>query len=96
MEISAVYQTKKNDSGRLVLVRQGDVEVDFPGTGRLTVTQAGLKPAVQKKFGKVFPDTLLDQPIEIPADADVEALRGHVFQALLVDAQNGWLSVGIR
>ena len=96
MEISAAYQVKKNEEGQLTLVREGEIQVDFPGNGRLTVAQAGLKPAIQKKFGRVFPNTLLDKPLEIPEDADVVALRGHVFQALLVDADNGWLSIGIR
>ncbi len=96
MEITAIYQVASTEEGKLILVRDGEVEVNFPGRKRLTVTQAGLKPAIQTKFSKVFPETLLDRSMEISQEARIKSLRGRVFETALVDASSGWLSVGLK
>lgn len=95
MEITAVYVPEETD-GVVRLVRQGEVDVDFPGRKRLTVSQAGLRRTIQKKFSKVFPAEVLDRPLEVPADAKLESMRGRVFHPRLVAAADGWLTIGVR
>ena len=96
MEITAVYQPAKTNEGVALLLRQGDVDVDFPGRKRLSVSQAGLKRTIQKKFSDVFPEVVLDRPLEVPADVELEAIKGRVFHPRLVDARDGWLTITVR
>ena len=56
MEITAVYAPATTLDGHMVLVREGEVDVDFPGARRrLTISEAGLKGTIKKKFADVFP-----------------------------------------
>jgi hypothetical protein len=96
MEITAVYVPAADDAGRLVLARQGEVNVDFPGQARLTLAQAGLRGTIKKKFADVFPDVLLQKPVVVPETARIDTLRGRVFRPSMIAAQDGWLSIGIR
>ncbi len=96
MEITALYRPATADDGRALLLREGDVDVSFPGPGkRLSVTQAGLKRTIQKKFADVFPAILLDRSFTVPADAKLESLRGRTFRPEFVDSQSGWLTIGV-
>lgn len=95
MEIAASYQPARGPDG-MMLTRSGDVEVSFPGSKRLSVTQAGLKRTIQKKFSDVFPETLLHRPLEVPATTQIDALRGRVYRPQLVDARDGWLTIAVR
>ncbi len=95
MEITAVYRAKTVD-GKTVLARDGDVDVNFPGGKRLTVSQAGLKPTIKKSFAKVFPPTLFDRPLEVPSSSAVDQLRGRVFHPQFLDASDGWLTITIH
>ena len=96
MEITATYHAGTLADGTVVLIRSGDVGVDFPGRKRLTVAQAGLKATIQKKFSEVFPETLLDQPLELPDTVQLETLRDKVFRPSMVDAKNGWLTIAVQ
>ena len=96
MEITAIYEPAKTADGVALLIRKGDVDVDFPGSKRLSVSQAGLKRTIQKKFSDVFPEAVLDRPLELPTDVAIDALRGRVFHPRLVDAKDGWLTIGVR
>lgn len=96
MEITAVYEPLKSDAGVVRLSRTGDVDVSFPGSKRLTVAQAGLKRTIQKKFSGLFPEVLLDRPLELPDDMPVEAVRGRIFYPRMVDASDGWLTITVR
>ncbi|MFK8112139.1 MAG: hypothetical protein AB8B91_08040 [Rubripirellula sp.] len=95
MEITASYEPARTSDGAIVLIRSGDVDVNF-GRKRLSVSQAGIKRTIQKKFSEVFPETLLHQPLEMPTDTTIDALRGRQFRPRLVDARDGWLTIGIR
>ncbi|TWU58767.1 hypothetical protein Poly51_15470 [Rubripirellula tenax] len=96
MEITAVYEPARTQDGRMLLLRKDTVDVSFPGPSkRLTMSQAGLKRTIQKKFAEVFPEVLLDQSFTVPMTSKLESLRGRVFRPESVDAQNGWLSVGV-
>jgi hypothetical protein len=96
MEITATYEPARTGEGKMILIRKGEVEVNFPGGKRLTVSQAGLKRTIQKKFNKLFPDTLLNRALEVPASTQVDALRGRVFWPRVVDARDGWLTIAVR
>lgn len=91
MEITAVYQPVEQ-SGQTVLQRVGEVDVDFPGGGRLSVTQVGLRTNIQRIFSDVFPAQLLDQPI----GTNMPALQGATLRPALFSAADGWVSVGLR
>ncbi|TWU58240.1 hypothetical protein [Rubripirellula reticaptiva] len=96
MEITAVYESARAEDGRVLLLRKGDVDVSFPGPGkRLSVSQAGLKRTIQKKFDDVFPAVLLDKSMTVPMTSKLESLRGRVFRPELVEANDGWLTVGV-
>ena len=96
MEITAIYHPVKSQDGKITLQREGEVKVNFPGGKRLTVSQAGLKPTIQKKFAGVFPAALMDRPLEVPETTSIEPLKGRVFEPLLVDANQGWLTIALR
>lgn len=97
LEISALYRPGFTDDGKAILIRQDDVDVSFSGSsGRLTVSQAGLKVTIQKKFADVFPEVLLDRTVTIPMTAEIESLRGRTYRATSIDAASGWLTVGVN
>ena len=54
-----------------------------------------MKPVIEKSFGKVFPDVILDRAIKIADDAKME-FAGHGIRTHLVRADNGWLTIAIR
>lgn len=97
LEISALYRPALTDDGKSILIRQDDVDVSFSGsTGRLSVSQAGLKVTIQKKFADVFPEVLLDRTVTIPATAELESIRGRTYRTTSIEAADGWLSVGVN
>jgi hypothetical protein len=38
----------------------------------------------------------LDRPLEVPPTVQAENLRGRVFKPALIDARDGWMSIGLR
>lgn len=96
MEISALYQPEIQPDGSVILGRIGDVDIDFPGNNRLSVSQAGLKSTMLKKFSNIFPQVLLDRPLVVPATVKMDAIRGKTFRPRVVDAMNGWLTVAVQ
>ena len=72
MEITAIDKPAIGDDGTMILIRVDEVGVVFPGRTRLSVSQAGLKATIQKKFSKIFPETLLDRPLEVPQTSQLE------------------------
>jgi len=95
LEVTASYKPTKLDDGTVVLKRDGKVEVGFGGK-KLSISEAGMKPVIEKSFGKVFPDVILEQAITIADDAKMESLRGMEFRPRLVRADGGWLTIAIR
>ncbi|TWT82506.1 hypothetical protein CA13_39690 [Planctomycetes bacterium CA13] len=96
MEITAMYRPARMQDGRMVLLRDSEVDVDFPGRKKLSVSQSGLKRNIQKKFTEAFPETLLHRKIEIPATVKVDALRGREFRPTYIDARDGWLTIAVQ
>lgn len=95
LEIVAVYQPITSDSGEVVLDRVDEVQINFPGTKRLSVSQAGLRGSIKQGFADAFPQKLMDKPWIVPADAKASALRGQNFRPRYFDASDGWLSLGV-
>lgn len=95
LEVTAAYKPTKTADGTVVLKRDGKVKVDFGGK-KLSISEAGMKPVIEKSFGKVFPDVILDRAIKIADDAKMESLRGMELRTHLVRADNGWLTIAIR
>ncbi|MCC9599016.1 hypothetical protein LOC67_00480 [Stieleria sp. JC731] len=95
LEIVASYRPVPSDDGTVVLERNDEVQINFPGTKRLSATQAGLRNSIKKGFAEAFPQTLLHQAMKIPEDAKVETLAGKTFRAKQVESNDGWLTIGI-
>lgn len=96
LTVSANYKPSATDSGRQILVRDGDVNVTFGQEGKLPIDKTAAKGRMIAAFSKVFPTTLLDKPIVVPADAKMEALRGTEFTPSEIDANDGWLTIAVR
>lgn len=95
LEVTADYKPTKLGDGTVVLKRDGKVKVDFGGK-KLSISEAGMKPVIEKSFGKVFPDVILERAIKVAEDANVESLRGLEFRPRLVQVDGGWLTIAIR
>jgi hypothetical protein len=93
--VTASYKPTRLDDGTVVLKRDGKVAVSFGGK-KLSISEAGMKPVIEKSFGKVFPDVILERAITIAEDAKMESLRGMEFRPHLVQADDGWLTIAIR
>ena len=79
-----------------MLVRDGDVDIDFPGKRKLSIAQAGMKAPIKKNFANVFPETLMHQPITVPMTVKSDAFRGRVYRPRNVTAENGWFTVVLQ
>jgi hypothetical protein len=95
LEVTADYKPTKLENGTVVLKRDGKVKVDFGGK-KLSISEAGMKPVIEKSFGKIFPDVILERAIKVAEDAKMESLRGLEFRPRLVQADGGWLTIAIR
>ncbi len=95
LEVVAEYRPLETESGRVVLQRVGDVEINFPGRKRLSVSEAGLRGSIKQGFVDAFPAQLMDQPWTLPEDFAVPALRGMSLVPRYFDAREGWLSLGV-
>ncbi|MEM9586630.1 MAG: hypothetical protein AAGA03_05065 [Planctomycetota bacterium] len=96
MEITALYRPGRLASGSMVLIREGDVRVEFPGTKRLSISQAGLRGVIEERFSKVFPGTLLDQPWTFPSDSQLTSLAGRQYRPTAINAEDGWFTISVR
>ncbi|MEL6108209.1 MAG: hypothetical protein AAFU85_19460 [Planctomycetota bacterium] len=93
-EVSAVYQPLITSDGRIVLERVGETKIDFP-TSRSGLGIASKRGAVKDSIADAFPKRLLEQPITIPADAEVPALANQTLSVRQFEANDGWLTIGI-
>ena len=92
LEVSAYYTPAKKSDGSAILVREGDVSVNI--LSRMSsIAKAGMRKPIKKRFDNVFPDTLLNKPFMVPHDAKAVKLRGRVYQARNLQADDGWLTV---
>ncbi len=96
MEITTTYTPARDSSGNYLLLRDSEVDVEFPGRGRLTIQQSAIKTAIQKSFAEVFPQVLADQPILVPAETPLDAIRGKSLRPSQITTKDGWLTIGVR
>lgn len=96
LEIVATYRPIKTMDGVVLLDREGDAEINFPGTKRLSTTQAGIRGSIKKGFAKAFPQILMDKPWAVPASVQAPAIQGRVYRPRYFDAQDGWLTLSVN
>lgn len=98
LEIAASYIPARMLDGTWILVRNGDVEVNFPSRRgrRLSIEQTGLRASIKKKFAEVFPDSLLHRPLAIPANSPIAALASRRYRPSAIECQDGWLTVAVK
>lgn len=94
--IAAQYAPASTPEGKVILIRDGKVQVSFPGRKRLSLGQAGLRRVIVESFDDIFPATLLDRPLKIPADFRLEALRDREFTPRMIAAADGWLTASVE
>lgn len=97
MDVWAAYKIE-SDSGKFRLVRDGDVQIyppDFvPGGGKkLSVQQTSLRGILQKRFNKVFDETIDIEPLELPGELKS---AGPLPMDQLVARKDGWIAAGWR
>ncbi len=91
VEITAVYRPTYFQD-KIYLLRQGDVEVNYPGRGRLSVSQVAIRRNIQIAFRDAFPKAILNRPVKIPRQQSSDML----VYPRSITARDGWLSVGLR
>jgi len=97
MDVWASYRVE-SEVGRVRLVRDGDVQIyppDFvPGGGKkLSVQQTSLRGILQKRFNKVFGESIEIPALELPGDLQA---AGPLPLEQLVARKDGWLAAGWR
>lgn len=109
LEITAAYKIENLPSGTWGLVREGKVEVNFPGgERRLSIPEVALRSNIEKRFATVFPEQLFEQPIDIPplgtgdnASNGHNTENGDAVPATLrlrprsIEAADGWFTVAL-
>lgn len=109
LEITAAYKTETLPSGTMQLVREGKVEVNFPGgERRLSIPEVALRSNIEKRFATVFPEKLFEQPVDIPplgtgnnASNGHNTNSGESVPATLrlrpksIEAADGWFTVAL-
>ncbi|MFM8415538.1 MAG: hypothetical protein ACKOCX_12535 [Planctomycetota bacterium] len=97
MDVWATYRIGTLD-GRIVLVRDGDVQIYppgfVPGGGKkLSVQETSLRGILQKRFNKVFDEVVELKPLELPGELKS---AGPLPLEQLVARKDGWLAAGWR
>ena len=72
MNVTAAYLVQPSGEG-FKAVRQGDLQIFppgfAPGTGRrLSARQQVLRSLLEKRFGKIFPEEMVPEPLVLPGD----------------------------
>lgn len=91
MRIAARYRPVATPEG-VLLQRQGDLEVTFPGreTQRLGVREVAFKTFMEGKWGEIFKSEIRGQGLELPGQ--MAQMGRRPVQA--VQSRHGWLSLG--
>jgi hypothetical protein len=97
MDIWAAYRIEPA-AGTIRLVRDGDVQIYppgfVPGGGeKLTVAETSLRRILQKRFNKVFKETVDVEPLKLPGEL---AAAGPLPMEQFVARKDGWVGVGWR
>lgn len=96
MDIAAVYAFGRGPNGP-VLVREGNVQINPPGfksgDRKLTLQETSLRRILQKRFDKVFKDTVELEPLPLQGEL---ASAGPLPMNELVARKDGWVVAGWR
>lgn len=96
MDIATVYALGRGPKGP-VLVREGTVQINPPGfksgDRKLTLQETSLRRILQKRFDKVFKDTVELEPLPLQGEL---ASAGPLPMNELVARKDGWLVAGWR
>jgi hypothetical protein len=97
LEITATYVSAQKADGSFLLLREGEVEVNFPGGPgrRLSIPEVALRGNIEKRFAKVFPNTLLDRAFEIPSSQGQGTSASLWVSPRQISLENGWLTVSL-
>lgn len=96
LEVSAVYRPAITEDGRMILIRDEDIDLKFPGGRRLTLSQTAIKANIEEGFDKLFPMTLLHREWTLLSTLQLPALAGRSAKVIGIDAQDGWLTLVVR
>lgn len=96
LEVSAVYRPVYGVDGKAWLIRDEKIELTFPGTKRLSISQTAIKSNIEKGFDELFPKELLQREFQIPASLGMPALAGRTLTVGSIDLDNGWISVKLQ
>lgn len=96
LEVSAVYRPAITADGGMILVRDEEIDLKFPGGRRLTLAQTAIKANIEEGFDKLFPMTLLHREWTLPSTLQLPTLAGRAVKIIGVDAQDGWLTIIVR
>ena len=97
MDIWATYRIEPG-AGTVRLVRDGDVQIYppgfVPGGGeKLTPSQTALRRILQKRFNKVFEETVNVEPLKLPGQLQT---AGPLPMEQFVARRDGWIAAGWR
>ncbi|WDQ16118.1 hypothetical protein [Rhodopirellula sp. P2] len=96
LEVSAVYHPAITEDGRMMLIRDEEIDLKFPGGRRLTLSQTAIKANIEEGFDKLFPMTLLHREWKLPSTLELPALAGRSAKVIGIDARDGWLTIVVR
>lgn len=93
MNVGAVYRIESTDEG-LRLMREGELQIFPPGfdpeTGRLGAGDVALRRILQRRFSRLFPETVDLEGFDLPG----RWARAGRLQPVLMQSGSGWLQVG--
>lgn len=97
MDVKVVYRIdSRGQEGPYQLVRDGGLAVFPPGfdpnKDRLSVRQQTIRRLLERRFGKIFRETIEIQPIELSGDWS----QGGPLTVKSIAGQNGWLTVALQ
>ncbi len=95
LEVAATYRPVISD-GAMWLIRDEEVDLSFPGTRRLTISQTAIKTNMEKSFNDLFPKELLHRSFPMPPSVKLPTLAGRVLKVSAIDFTDGWISIALR
>ncbi|MEM6978188.1 MAG: hypothetical protein AAF539_00890 [Planctomycetota bacterium] len=95
LEVAATYRPVVMDDQTMMLVRDAEIDLSFPGTKRLTLTQTAIKANIIDGFSELFPETLLGRSASVPSTLALKMIAGKTYRVVGLDMSGGWFSVGV-
>ncbi|MFG0256072.1 MAG: hypothetical protein ACF787_13415 [Rhodopirellula sp. JB053] len=96
LEVAATYRPVIGEDSTMWLIRDDEVDLSFPGTRRLTISQTAIKTNMEKSFNDLFPNELLHRSFPLPETIKLPALAGRELKVHAIDLTNGWISIAVR